>query len=403
MRILVVNKFGFVRGGLERGMFGDIEALRALGHEVELFATAHPENVPARFAASFPPYHEIGVGSAGGPAAVRDMFSNRDAATAIATVIEEFRPDVVHCHGIHRHLSPSVLDAAHAKGVPTVLSAHDFFLVCPANVLLRGGSEPCYPRRCGTRLYGGVLAHRCVQHSAARSALAGLELSFQRIRRSYERGIDRIVAPSAFLARVLAEGGFDPARISVVPNGVEPSAIATLPPADRSGFLYAGRLSPEKGVDHAIEAAIRAGVALGVAGGGPLAGALAARQEAHLLGHLDAPELSRRMSRARALILPSVGYENAPMTILEAMAVGTPVIASAIGGIPEQIEDGVHGLLVPPGDVDALAAAMRRLAADDDLVARLGAAARERAEREFSIGNHLEQLLAVYRDVGARS
>ncbi|MBN2247179.1 MAG: glycosyltransferase [Coriobacteriia bacterium] len=403
MKILVVNKFGFVRGGLERVMFEDIRKLRDLGHEVELLATAHPENLPARFAEWFPPYHEIGVGSAGGASAVRDMFFNRDAAAAMTTVLTEFQPDVAHFHGIHRHLSPSVLFAARAQGVPTVLTAHDFFCVCPANILLRGGSVPCHPRSCGNRLYGAAITNRCVQHSFARSALAGLELSYQRIRRSYERGVDRFIAPSSFLADVLVEGGFDGKQVTVVPNGVEPVGTATVPAPRRSAFLFAGRLSAEKGVAHGIEAARRAGVELDVAGDGPLAGELAAADGIRLHGHLEPAGVSALCARARAMVVPSIGYENAPMTVLEAMAAGTPVIASAVGGIPEQIENGVHGLLVPPGDVDALSTAMRRLATDDALVARLGAAARERAERAFSAARHIERLLDVYRTVGAPS
>ncbi|MBU4555989.1 MAG: glycosyltransferase [Actinobacteria bacterium] len=402
MKILVVNKFGFVRGGLERVMFDEIDALRGLGHDAELFATAHPENLPHRFAAQFPPYHEIGVAGAAGPAAVRDMFHNAAAAAAISRVIEEFQPDVAHFHGVHRHLSPSVLFAARATGVPTVLTAHDYFAVCPGNTLLRGGTVPCIPRRCGVRLYGAAMVYRCVQDSVSRSALAGLELSYQRVRRAYERGVDRFVAPSAFLAGVLTDGGFDPARVTVVPNAV-PVPQGDVPgAAQRAGFLFAGRLSPEKGVDVAIGAAARAGATLSIAGDGPDAVRLSQMGgETRFLGRLASEELSALMRSVRALIVPSVCVENAPMVVLEAMAAGTPVIASAIGGIPEQFEDGVHGLLVAPGDVEALAVAMRNLESDDALVERLGHAARERVKRTFSLERHIESLLNVYRQVGA--
>lgn len=402
MRILVVNKFGFVRGGLERVMFDEIDALRALGHDVELFATAHPDNAPHRFAAQFPRYHEIGVAGSATPAAVRDMFSSRAAAEAISRVIEEYRPDVAHFHGVHRHLSPSVLFAARAAHVPTVLTAHDYFPVCPGNTLLRSGKVPCIPRRCGVRVYGAAMAHRCVQDSLARSALAGLELTYQRVRRAYERGVDRFIAPSAFLAGVLTDGGFDPARVTVVPNAV-PVPADVSPEPRRVGYLFVGRLSAEKGADIAVMAADRAGVCLSVAGEGPEASALARLSgRARFLGGLESPELAALVRSARGVVVPSVGVENAPMVVLEAMAAGTPVIASAIGGIPEQVEHDVSGLLVPPGDVTALAEAMRRLESDNVLVEQLGDAARERVKRDFSPEKHMESLMRVYREVGAQ-
>lgn len=404
MRVLVVNKFGFVRGGLERVMFDEIEALRALGHEAELFATAHPDNLQHRFASEFPPYHEIGTGAAGSASVIRDMFSNPDAAVAISRVIEAFRPDVAHFHGIHRHLSPSVLEAARAAGVPTVLTAHDYFAICPGNTLLRGGSVPCLPRKCGMRTFASAAVYRCVQHSLSRSVLAGAELSYQRLRRSYERGVDRLIAPSAFIGEMLVAGGFERGQVTVVPNAIRPAGAPSTSISQRSGFLYVGRLSPEKGIDVAVRAALEAGVDLSIAGDGPEAGRFKVDSVMpRLLGQLGRDDLMREIAHARAVVLPSLVPENAPMAVLEAMALGTPVIASAIGGIPEQIEDGVQGLLVPPGDVAALAEAMSRLASDAGLAERMGNAARERVEREFSLERHMEALLGVYRDVGAAS
>jgi len=398
MRILFVNKFGYLRGGLERVMFDEMRWLAEEGHDTELFATAHPDNRPFTFADRFPPYHEFGVGGRFSAKAVRAMFWNKTAARAVGSVIDEWRPDVVHCHGIHRHLSPSVLAAAHEKGVPVVLSAHDYFLVCPANTLLRGGTTPCLPRACGVRLYGAAARNRCVQHSLARSTLAATEISWQRLRRRYERGIDAIVSPSRFLADVLADGGFDASLIHVVPNAVLPAEESR--PDSGRGFLIAGRVSPEKGIDVAVDAARAAGVTLRVAGDGPDAPRLA-KLGVTMLGRLPAEELYEQVRSARAVVVPSVWFENAPMAVLEAMAAGTPVIASAIGGIPEQIEPGVTGLLVPPHDVERLADAMARMEREPGLSVRLGEAARAAVRDRFSPELHVEGLMEAYRAAGA--
>jgi glycosyltransferase involved in cell wall biosynthesis len=119
------------------------------------------------------------------------------------------------------------------------------------------------------------------------------------------------------------------------------------------------------------------------------------------VGHLDPPDVASVLRAARASVVPSVWFENAPMSVLESLAAGIPVIASRIGGIPELVEDGREGLLVPAGDVDALALALGRLDADADLAGRLGAAGRERAVREFSPERHLRGLLRVYEEVVA--
>jgi len=404
VRALVVNKFGFVRGGLERVMFDEIEMLREAGHEVELFSTAHGDNLPARFEDRFPPYREFGPGGGFSARAVAQMFWNDQAAQAVRGVLEEYQPDVVHCHGIHRHLSPSVAAQARRAGIPVILTAHDFFLICPANTLLRGGTEPCAPRRCGTRQYFSAAGNRCVQGSVARSALAAVELTFQRAMRTYERSVDVFVAPSDFAAGAMILGGLPKERITVIRNSVRVSAAGvTRPAGPGEGFLYVGRLSREKGVEHAIEAARRCGAALTVAGDGPLGETLRAKGGAEFLGHIDSGTLAGLVARARAVVVPSICYENAPMAVLEGMAAATPVIASRIGGIPEQIEDGVSGILVEPGDVHGLSQAMKRLHDDEALASEMGERARRIAQERFSPERHLEALLGTYETAGSGS
>lgn len=165
MRVLVANKFWYRRGGLEQVMFAEVEALAEAGHEVAHFSTAHPRNEPSPFADYFAPYLDLGgqmplTGRERLTAAVR-MFSNAEAAQRFAMLIRDFRPDVVHAHGIHRQLSPSIFEAAHREGVPVVQSVHDAHKVCPEDRLLRAGREAycrdagrhgtCPPSRTGAR------------------------------------------------------------------------------------------------------------------------------------------------------------------------------------------------------------------------------------------------------------
>jgi len=398
MRILVVNKFWYRRGGLESVMFDEISWLEAAGHEVAHFSTAHPENEESTWSGYFAPYRELGAGTtlrAGQKIrAALNMFWNREAAQRFDSLLRDCRPDLVHIHGIHRQLSPSILGVSARNGVPVVQTIHDYHHLCPADVLLYPDGTPCDPRRCGVFWYGPCVAGRCVRGDLAASILSAAETSWQRVWRSYERGVARFVTPSRFSAELMRRGGW------TVPCDVVPNAVPNQERADvlGSGFCVVGRLSREKGVDIALAAARRAQVRMTVAGEGPLGSALeAAYPEVDFVGRLDAAAVAGLIARSRAVVVPSVCFETSSMSSLEAMAAGKPVIASAIGAIPELVTSEVDGLLVRPGDFEDLTAAMRRISQDDALCACLSKAARETVATRFSPERHMEGLLAVYR------
>jgi len=378
-------------------MFDEIALLEEAGHHVAHFSTSHPENVSSPWEHYFVPYLELGgTGDLSkgqrARAAIR-VFANREATKRFRNLLNEFRPEVIHVHGIHRQLSPSILFVAKRKAIPVVQTLHDYHHVCPCDVLLKSGIEPCQPKACGKYWYGPAVANRCVRRKLSVSALSAAETGFQRIRRTYERCISRFISPSRFLVRQMREGGWRETPIDIVPNAVRAECEPRRP---ENFVLYCGRLSVEKGIPVLLEAARRAGVELRVAGDGPLSGELRETPTTRILGRVDDFELKSQMSRARAVVVPSVCFENAPMSVLEAMAAGVPVIASRIGGIPELIEDEVEGVLVSPGDVAALTNAIVRLARDEELAARMGQAGRLRVEAEFSPQKHLERLLSTY-------
>lgn len=402
MRILVANKFWYLRGGLERVMFDEIAWLESAGHAVAHFSTTHPDNDPSPWSDYFVPYLELGQGasltSSEKAIAAARMFYSVEAKRRFRRLLGDFRPDVVHVHGIHRQISPSILAAAREASVPVVQTLHDSHHICPANVLLLSDGVPCEPRRCGVLWYGPCVRERCVRDSLPASLLAATEVSWQRFWRVYERGIARFISPSALLAERMRHGGWS-IPLDIVRNAV-PVEAARVGPGE--GFCVVGRLSAEKGVDVALEAARRAGVRLTVAGEGPTGARLrAAYPEAEFLGRIDRAAVSALIARSRGAVIPSRCMENAPMSVLEAMASGTPLIASSIGGIPEQVTDEVDGLLVPPGDPDLLAAAIVRLAGDDSLCSRLGSSARRTVATRFSPDVHLDGLISTYRAAGA--
>jgi len=384
-------------------MFDELQWLRAAGHEVEYFATADDRNEPAQFAKLFPEAHDYSPSGRPSVAAVVDMCWNRGAAAAFSSVLSLFRPAVVHCHGIGRHLSPSILPQAKRRGVPVVVTAHDYAAVCPCVTLIRGGREVCSPRACGRRVFGGAIRHRCIQASLPRSILGSLEATYQGLLVQLGGYVHTTICPSRFMAEVLYHGPAG-SELVVLPNAVPQTPVSSPNREHRGPFVVAGRLTPEKGAATALAAARLAGVPIDVAGTGPLLESLAAQYpESTFAGLLDQESLRNLLRSATAVVVPSQWFENASMSVLEAMAAGVPVIASRIGGIPEQITDGREGLLVPPGDAEALAAAMRRLWNEPELAMQMGAKARQTVRERFAPSAHVAGLTEIYQNAIASS
>ncbi len=407
----MANKFWYRRAGLERVMFDEIDWLEAAGHEVAHFSTQHPENDASPWSAYFAPYLELGPQTTLGPrekaTALGRMFWNAVAARQFARLLRDFRPDVVHAHGIHRQISPSILVEARRAGVPVVQTLHDYHPVCASGDLLLGGRGACDPPRCGEVNVLPCLVHACVHRSRAKSVLGAAELVWRRWVLRQERLVDVFVSPSRYLAQVVSTRGVRHRPIRVLPNAIPaPERPPEVAPGDY--FVYAGRLSREKGLGTLMRAAQAARVPLVVAGTGPLEGSLRAEATpgVRFLGRVPGVEVDRLLAGSRAAVVPSEWAENAPMAVLEPMALGRPVIATRMGGIPEQVRDCVDGVLVDAGDELQLAAALRVLSDDAALADRLGTAARERATTTFGPQAHLDGLLGIYSmacDAGRRT
>ena len=238
-------------------------------------------------------------------------------------------------------------------------------------------SDPAYERARRWGLFGGSLEEFQTAPGAALTAL--------RAARTRALGAARrIVVPSRYLAQIASTWGLDEQRVEVLPNSApavsEPQAEG-LPPGT---FVFAGRLTAQKGLATAIEALARVPAArLVLVGDGPERADLERRaREAGLDGRIEFrgarphEDVLRVLAGAEAALLPSE-WENLPHAAVEALAVGTPVVATPVGGVPEVVHDGVNGLLVPPGSARALAAAIERLLGDAELRNRLAGAARE--------------------------
>jgi glycosyltransferase involved in cell wall biosynthesis len=272
----------------------------------------------------------------------------------------------MHCTNTFPLMSPSVYQAARAEGVPVVQSLRNYRLLCPGALFLRDGKvcEDCL----GKAFAWPGVRHGCYRQSRAASAVVAGMTAVHRLIGTWHRGVDVYFTPSEFARQKHIEGGLPADRILVKPNFIDPDPG---PGTGRGGFaLFVGRLSPEKGVDTLLRAWERLGpkYPLKIVGDGPLAESVRAHAatRGHLdwSGHLDHDAVLDLVGEAACLLVPSLWYETFGRTIIEAYARGTPVIASRLGAMSELVDDGRTGLLVEPGNPDALAEAVRTVTAD---------------------------------------
>lgn len=395
--VLVANNYQHVRGGSDRFYLEQARLLARHGHRVLQLATHHPAGEAPHGPHRLLPPNELA--RPGLADVVRFHWSRRARRAVRELLAEAHGPALAHLHIYHGQLTAAILAPLRAARVPIVQTLHEYKLFCPLSTFVSQG-ELC--EACGHGSFWRAASRRCNRGSLARSLVSASESYLSRALGALH-GIDHFLAPSAFLRAKMLAHGLAPERITTLPYFVETASV-TPNPAPGDYFLYCGRLERLKGVLTLVRAAARVPeVPLHLAGEGEARPELEAllREPAYrhvvLRGHLSGAELARELAGARALVQPSEWYENLPLSVLEALAHGRAVIASAIGGLPELVAEGDNGLLFPPGDVDALAAKLRFAADHPDELARFGARGRARAESEFAPERHYEALLALYR------
>lgn len=380
MKILVVHNAYRERGGEDAVVDTEVALLRRHGHEVIEYRRDN---------------HEIDTIAA--PSLVAQTLWSRRTLRELGALLEQQRPEVVHLHNSFPLISPSVCVAAARAGVPLVQTLHNYRLACPQAMLLRDG-RPC--EDCVGRVPWPAVQHACYRGSRAQTLVLATTLQLHRSLGTWQRHVARWIALSVFSRDKFIAAGLPAARLAVLPNFAEPPA--TPPPAVRAGLLFVGRLAREKGLAVLAEALRQApDLTIDVIGDGPDAALLAGLSQARCLGRRSADEVMRAMQQAQALVMPSLAYEHSPRVLIEAAAAGLPVVASRLGALPELVQDGHSGWLVPPGDAGALALAMQQALAQPDEAARRGQAARAGYDARHRPEAHHDALLALYRVVAA--
>lgn len=376
LRILLAHNAYQQRGGEDAVVEDELALLLSRGHVVETYFR-HNDEIK-------------GASRIKTAAQTTWSFRTRDDVTAR---ILDFKPDLIHVHNTFPLISPAIYWVADRLAVPVVQTLHNFRLLCPQAMFLREGRvcEDCLD----SVPWRGVV-RGCYRGSKAQSAVLTSMITVHRAMGTWRNKVTRYIALNEFSRRKFIAGGLPAERLVVKPNFVDFAA-----PADvtRDGFLFVGRLSAEKGVDVLVAAARQLiNTSIRIAGSGPEAGLLEGVAGIHALGAISGEAVRGEMSRAMALVLPSICYENFPRTLAEAFGCGLPVIASRIGALAVLVEDGVTGLLFEPGNAQDLADKMAWAQQHPQQMAQMGRNARTLYEAEFTAERNYQQLIAIYHD-----
>ncbi len=414
MKIILCNKYFFLNGGTEKYLHGIMSRLIASGHEPVPFSVRYEGSWQSPYSRFFMPppgpageifYRDIKLR----PATIlryigRSVYSI-DARRHLSRLLQATQgADIAYLLNIYNYMSPSIIHTFRARGIPVVMRLGDYNLQCPSYLFLRAG-RPCTLCRKGS--YWNGLRYCCVKGSMSASALRVLAMYVHRALNLYA-GVDAFVVPCDFMRRQLVQGGFPGERIHVIRSPAVSETAAT-GSGQRRHILYFGRISPEKGLDTLIEAWSRLADApeLILAGRSydgeqeRLEKLLAPEHRGHVrfIGFQNSRDLGRLIDGALLTVVPSRWYDNAPLSVHESFLHATPVVAARIGGIPEQVQDGVTGMLFEPESVDGLRSALQDMLSDRERLERMGRSARGYVARECGIDLHAERLLDLFARV----
>jgi glycosyltransferase involved in cell wall biosynthesis len=380
MRVLLVHNFYQIPGGEDSIVREELSLLAQHGVDVELFSVSNT-NIK---------------GPLGAITAAFQVVYNPFARRALSKKLAEFQPDVVHIHNFFPLLSPSVFDACQDAGVPSVLTLHNFRILCPTALLHPADSGR---HRSLRQACWWTIPKKVYRNSAAATTAVAMMVEYHKRTGTWTRKVDRFVALTDFAKRTFTEGGLPAERIVVKSNSVaRPSTFHCL---RRGGGLFVGRLDEQKGVSVLLEAWKDLDYPLRIIGDGPLSAAVqrVANDRIVYLGRQPREVVHREMQAAKFMVLPSTGYEMFPVTVLEAFSCQLPVICSDLPSLGELVEHRVTGLKFPTGDARALTAQVRWAIANPSVLDELGCRAHAVYQERYAPEVNFQQLIGIYRSL----
>lgn len=398
MKILMVNKFLYPRGGSESYMLKLGEQLKKLGHEVQYFGMYDEKNTVGNSLELYTgnmDFHKKSVSEIFYPFKIIYSF---EAKKKISRVLDSFKPDIVHMNNINFQLTPSIIYAVKKRKIPLVQTVHDYQMICPNHLLYSfNENKPC--DRCIGGSKWNCYKYGCIHGSKLKSLLGVLEARLYSALKTY-RLVDLYVCPSNFLAeKLLKSSSIYADKTYTIHNFIEKKTAASAPAPQKPYIVFVGRLSAEKGVELLAQTArLLPEFRFEIAGDGPDGGVLEGIPNVTLHGFVGGDKLTALMANAHLLILPSVCYENCPLSILEANSLGVPVVTMNSGGMAELVRDGVTGTLVKAPTAECVAEAIRK-SFDEKYYAEIKKNCEKLSGEIMSVEQYCEKLVEKYNNL----
>lgn len=381
MRILMLHNRYLVPGGEDQCRIAEAALLRDYGHEVELLEEDNRR------------IEQLGQART----AVRTVWS-RESYRRIDELLRSRPFDILHVQNFFPLWSPSVYYAAARNRVPVVQTLHNYRLMCVNSLFFR--DQHLCQECLGRFLPWHGVVHACYRNSRAASAVVAGMVGGHKLAGTWRKRVSTYIAVSEFAREIYVAGGLPANKIAVKPNFIHPS-----PPQGSGGggyALYVGRLSQEKGIATMLNAwkSAHEAIPLKIVGEGPLAEhVIAAARESESIEYLGARSLSEVLDLMRSadfLVFPSEWYETMGRTIMEAFAVGTPVVATNIGPPATMVVPGVTGFHFTPGNVSELRERAEWCSQNLNQVRAMRANARQAFEGQYTGAANAKMLLAIY-------
>ena len=399
MNVLIINKFLHPKGGSETYIRTLGKCLEDHGHGVQYFGMDHPDRVLGNRVGAYTEQMDF-HGRANLLYGLKTIYSP-EARRKLRLVLEDFQPDVCHLNNFHYQLTPSILleirkwQQEKDRCCRIIMTAHDYQLVCPNHMcydISRG--EAC--EKCLEGNFFSCIRGRCIHGSAVKSAVGALEATIWN-RIGIYRHIDAIICCSRFLKERLDRNPGFVGKTVVMHNFVRDSMWKRT--EKQEYVLYFGRYTREKGLDLLLDAAkALPHVSFVFAGDGPLAGEIPDLPNIRNMGFLQGETLEKWIREAIFTVYPSRWQENCPLSVLESLALGTPVLAARSGGLPELIQEGVTGELFETGNAGQLEKKLLALWEDRERSARYAENCRQTAA--MTRERYYENLMHLYMGKG---
>lgn len=408
MRICIAHKYYFRGGGTSSYVFSVTDILQRHGHTVVPFSVAYKKSVEtpySRYFVSAPlgedqtHYSHFRLTPMTMLKLVARATYSTEAKRKFSQLLADEQIDLTYVQNVYNYISPSIIDASRKKGVPVVMRLGDFNLACPNYLYLRD-NVICEDCKGG---YYHALKHRCVKGSLPATAARVFSMYVHKWMHIYDK-VGAFVTPSAFMRADMIKCGFPAEKVHHIRSPIDVGKHE--PCYENDGYvLYFGRLSQEKGLPILIRAWAEMPTDLKLVFAGEDIDNLQAELEelvkslglknVEFVGFKSGADLSNLISRCMFTVVPSTWYDNAPMSVIESMAYGKPVIGTNLGGVPEQLTEAC-GRLVSPGSAEELRDVMMDLSSDSEKLRSMGKAARERVETVYSPEVHYDALIKVF-------